>query len=148
MAEEADPKASKVGKASLLAAGGTAGFFGGMLAHRAVTTSPLPIETFDWILKNGSAAFFLAGLFVVGAAYYQERRERTRDQTKHSAEIKGLMRGQQDMLVPLVRKLTRALAINSEVIRGHAISLSEAEELSDDTPDGTPHPPSSTGPEG
>lgn len=143
--------------------GPSIGFFGGMLAHRLAGESSLPVETFEWILKNGSAGFFLVGLAIVSWAYFHERKERTGEQIKHAEKIESLLKSietnedrranrTEEILrenAPLTRKHTRVLAILTEVIRNKVRVIPESDfrvMLEDDsTPDQTKLPPKSQG---
>lgn len=149
MADAEDPKSQKNGwRVRPSEVGGTAlGFFAGMLTHRAA--GGIPTETLEWIIKNGSAGFFLVGLMVVGWAYVQERRERTREAFRHAEKIENLLgrietnEGRHALKVesvmrenaPLTRKMTQVMAILIEVMRDRTKFSSELRELTDATPD-------------
>lgn len=139
-----EPEKPRFGTQGKLAAGGAAGFFLGLAAHRAATETPLPLETFEWVLKNGAAGFFLMGLFLVGIAYWQERKDHERTRRRKDAELEALRK---EMSVadredrPLLLRMIKVLAINSEVIRGHAITESELGEIGTTPPSPIPLPP-------
>lgn len=70
-------------------------------------------------------------LLALGLAYWDERRSRTRDAAKHADAMEKLLREDR----PILKKMIRVLAINSEVLRGHKLTESELGEVSDETPE-------------
>lgn len=124
-------------------------FFGGMLATRLTTESALPIETFNWVIDKGALGLALVALTILGWAYFRERHERTAaelrrtdDQAAFAVKILEVedrchnrLQSHSAEITPLLRKLTRVMAINSQVIADRVVTEDQLRELSDDTPD-------------
>lgn len=135
-------------------------FFGGMLATRLTTESALPIETFNWIIDKGALGLALVALTILGWAYFRERHERTAaelrrtdDQAAFAVKILAVeerchdrLQGHNAEMAPIMRKLARVMAINSQVIADRVVTEEQLRELSDETPaDAIKLPPKKTG---
>ncbi len=110
-------------------------YFAGIATHRAASEHALPVESFEWILRNGVAGLALAVAVVSIWLYLQERNARNKEKDAYTEKVEALTREAHQPLVPLIHKLTRVVTINSEVIRSRTISEEQLEELRGDTPD-------------
>lgn len=141
MADDADetPKThSRMKHAASFGAGVSTGVLGGGAAAKLLGPheGDLPLKTFDWIIEHGVTGFALVMMAVFAWVAWREIGKRERDASRYAVKVEGLVREQ----IPLVKKVTRVLTINTEVIRGHAITLEELNEAvhdADDTPEST-----------
>lgn len=122
-----------------LGSGSVGAVVGGLLTGMYARLSHgegLPLDTFDWVLKNGVAGFALAGMAIMGLVTWRTMREKDRAIERYGEKQEQNYREQ----LARDRKLVRLVALCTEAIRGLPIVESDLREI-DDTPEsGTPLP--------
>ena len=92
-------------------------------------------------MRNGSLGLALVLICVVAWAYWDERKQSRAAEAARLQDVKEMSKETNAQLGPMLKKVTKALTITAEVIRGHALTKREMGELSDDTPtSGVPLP--------
>lgn len=124
-------------------------YLAGILTSRLSGEHALPIETFNWIIDKGALGLALVSLALMGWAYFRERHERTAverlrtsDQASFSVKLLEVEDRCHDRMearsleqAPLLRKMAKVLAINSQVIADRVITEEQLREIGDDTPE-------------